>query len=122
VERSLGRFTDVDNTPSPAAAPTKVCASFGDVGKRLRELCAGREELTGELAGRLKEYMEGCVTEYRARLLRRVPSVEEFYGWRLKTSSVEVFLVLTRCVFSFYLVFQVSLITHGLGVLTAAEF
>ncbi|KAL2119691.1 hypothetical protein VTJ04DRAFT_6652 [Mycothermus thermophilus] len=96
VERSLGSSTGVDSTPSPAAAPTKVCASFGDVGKRLRELCAGREELTGELAGRLKEYMEGCVTEYRARLLGRVPSVEEFYGWRLKTSSVEVFLVLTR--------------------------
>lgn len=42
--------------------------------------------------------MEGCVEEYRGRMSGRMPSVEEFYGWRMKTSSVDVMLELCRLV------------------------
>jgi hypothetical protein len=46
----------------------------------------------------LREYMEGCVTEYRWRLSGKAPSVDEFYSWRLRTSSVDVMLDLCRSV------------------------
>lgn len=42
--------------------------------------------------------MEACVVEYGSRLSGRVPSVEEFYSWRLRTSSVDVMLDLCRLV------------------------
>ncbi|KAK4103288.1 hypothetical protein N658DRAFT_514768 [Parathielavia hyrcaniae] len=74
-----------------AEAPTKVCGSFAEVGRRLGE-CCGLEQRR-ELFGQLREYMEGCLTEYRWRLSGKAPSVKEFYLWRLKTSSVDVMIL-----------------------------
>jgi hypothetical protein len=81
--------------PEPKA-PTKVCESFAEVGRRVGEYC-GLEDRRG-LFGHLREYMEACVTEYRWRLSGKVPSMEEFYSWRLRTSSVDVMLDLCRYV------------------------
>jgi hypothetical protein len=78
-------------------APTKVCASFAEVGRRVGVYC-GREERM-RLFGHLREYMEGCVVEYRWRMSGKAPSEDEFYGWRLKTSSVDAMLDLCRSVF-----------------------
>ncbi|KAK4127298.1 terpenoid synthase [Parathielavia appendiculata] len=75
-------------------APTKVCGSFAEVGRRLRE-CCGLDQRS-LLFKHLREYMEGCVTEYKWRVSGKVPSVEDFYSWRLKTSSVDVMLVLCK--------------------------
>jgi hypothetical protein len=77
-------------------APTRVCESFAEVGARVRERCGLAQR--NELFRHLKEYMEGCVTEYRWRLSGKVPSVEQFYSWRLRTSSVDVMLDLSRFV------------------------
>ncbi|KAL2266157.1 hypothetical protein VTJ83DRAFT_5509 [Remersonia thermophila] len=90
-------FCSRDGRPHAPPAPTRTCASFSDVAGRIRAAAGERrpDDLV-ELAGRLREYMEGCVAEHRARVTGAVPSVEEFYSWRLKTSSTEAFLVLTR--------------------------
>ncbi|KAG7286671.1 hypothetical protein NEMBOFW57_008982 [Staphylotrichum longicolle] len=48
------------------------------------------------LFGHLSEYMEACVTEYRWRQSGLAPSVDEFYSWRLGTSSVDVMLDLCK--------------------------
>lgn len=92
VEESLG-LADGRVT----RAPTKVCESFAEVGGRVGVYC-GREERR-QLFGHLREYMEACVVEYRWRVSGKAPSVEEFYGWRLKTSSVDAMLDLSRLVF-----------------------
>ncbi|KAL1842254.1 hypothetical protein VTJ49DRAFT_5732 [Mycothermus thermophilus] len=89
-------FCCQDDKPSTPGAPTKVCASFADVARSIRTLGEGRPDDPVELVGRLREYMEGCVTEYQWRMAGTVPSVEQFYSWRLRTSSVDAFLVLTR--------------------------
>ncbi|KAH6842917.1 isoprenoid synthase domain-containing protein [Chaetomium sp. MPI-CAGE-AT-0009] len=81
--------------PAPVA-PTRACESFAEVGRRVAE-CCGQEERR-VFFGHLKEYMGACVTEYRWRLSGRVPSVEEFYSWRLGTSSVNAALDLTRII------------------------
>ncbi|KAK3899372.1 (-)-delta-cadinene synthase [Staphylotrichum tortipilum] len=75
-------------------APTKVCGSFAGVGRRVGEYCGLEERRV--LFEHLREYMEGCVTEYEWRRSGEVPSVEQFYSWRLKTSSVDVMLDLCR--------------------------
>ncbi|KAK4157057.1 isoprenoid synthase domain-containing protein [Chaetomidium leptoderma] len=75
-------------------APTKVCESFAEVGRRVGERCGLEQRM--ELFEHLREYMEACVTEYRWRLSEKVPSVDEFYSWRLKTSAVDVMLDLCR--------------------------
>ncbi|KAK4034594.1 isoprenoid synthase domain-containing protein [Parachaetomium inaequale] len=79
--------------PEPKA-PTKVCESFAEVGRRVGEYCGLEDRRV--LFGHLREYMEACVTEHRWRLSGKVPSVEEFYSWRLRTSSVDVMLDLCR--------------------------
>ncbi|KAK3292633.1 isoprenoid synthase domain-containing protein [Chaetomium fimeti] len=83
VEHSLG--LGEPGAPAPVA-PTKA---------RGWVLRAGGEE---GVFGHLKEYMGACVTEYRWRLSGRVPSVGEFYSWRLGTSSVDAALDLTRII------------------------
>lgn len=75
-------------------APTKVCQGFAEVGRRVCEGCDLDERKV--LFGHLNEYMEACVTEYRWRQSGKAPSVDEFYSWRLGTSSVEVMLDLCR--------------------------
>ncbi|KAL2136446.1 hypothetical protein VTI74DRAFT_3679 [Chaetomium olivicolor] len=84
---------DEPGAPAPPA-PTKVCGSFAEVGRRVCE-CCGAEDRRG-LFEHLGEYMEACVTEYRWRLSGRAPGVDEFYGWRLRTSSVDVMLDFCR--------------------------
>ena len=93
VSHSLGL-----NEPGEVApkAPTKICESFAEVGRRIAECCGVAERR--EVFGHLREYMEGCVTEYKWRVSRKVPSVDEFYSWRLRTSSVDVMLDLCRWV------------------------
>lgn len=86
---------DEPAVPEPAA-PTKVCESFAEVGRRIRALCGPRERAV--LFEHLREYMEGCVVEYRWRLSGRLPTVDEFYSWRLRTSSVDAMLDLCRLV------------------------
>ncbi|KAH6617911.1 isoprenoid synthase domain-containing protein [Chaetomium sp. MPI-SDFR-AT-0129] len=75
-------------------APTKVCESFADVGRRFVEVCdlAARREMFGHL----KEYMEGCVVEHRWKSSGKIPNVEEYYAFRLKVTSVDVMLDLCR--------------------------
>lgn len=84
---------DEIGAPEPQA-PTPVSASFAEVGRRVSEY--GKQEDMRALFSHLKEYMEACVTEYEWRLSRKVPSVEDFYSWRLGTSSVDVMLDLLR--------------------------
>ncbi|KAL2259793.1 hypothetical protein VTK26DRAFT_6395 [Humicola hyalothermophila] len=79
----------------PVAPPTRVCGGFAEAGRRFAEF-APRLDERRRLFGRLREYMEGCVAEYKGRSSGRMPSVEEFYGWRMKTSSVDVMLELCR--------------------------
>ncbi|KAH6616928.1 isoprenoid synthase domain-containing protein [Chaetomium tenue] len=93
VEHSLGLAEP--GAPAPAA-PTKVCESFAEVGRRVGGYC-GLEERE-RFSESLRMYMEACVTEYRWRLSGRVPSVEEFYSWRLGTSSVDAMLDLSRVI------------------------
>jgi hypothetical protein len=92
VEGSLGLADG-----AMAQAPTKVCESFAEVGSRVAMYCGQEERM--RLFGHLREYMEGCVVEYKWRESGKAPSVEEFYGWRLKTSSVDAMLDLCRLVF-----------------------
>ncbi|KAL2017169.1 hypothetical protein VTK56DRAFT_2538 [Thermocarpiscus australiensis] len=84
---------DEPGTPGPAA-PTQVCESFAEVARRVGEYC-GLDERR-QLFGHLREYMEACVVEHRWRLSGKMPSVDEFYSWRLRTSSVDVMLDLCR--------------------------
>lgn len=91
VEHALG--LGEPGAPVPVA-PTKVCESFAEVGRRVAGYC-GLEERK-RFMGSLRGYMDACVTEYRWRLSGRVPSVEEFYSWRLGTSSVDAALDLIR--------------------------
>jgi hypothetical protein len=91
--RSSLQLDDEPGT-AEARAPTKVCGSFAEVGRRLAEHCGLEQRRV--LFRHLREYMEGCVTEYRWRVSGKVPSVEEFYSWRLRTSSVGVMLDLCR--------------------------
>lgn len=92
VRHSLG----LDGPPGAGmpSAPTKVCESFAEVGRRVCEGCDLSERKV--LFGHLSEYMEACVTEYRWRQSGQAPSVDEFYSWRLGTSSVDVMLDLCR--------------------------
>jgi hypothetical protein len=96
VEYHLGIVGRREADASEPPAPTAVCASFAEVGGRVAGY-AGPED-RGVLGQHLREYMEACVTEHRWRLSGRVPSVEEFYSWRLRTSSVDVMLDLSRLV------------------------
>jgi hypothetical protein len=83
--------------PEPKA-PTKVCESFAEVARRVAaEFCQGEADKR-ELFGHLKDYMEGCLAEYRGMKLGRIPTVDEFYSWRLRTSSVDAMLCLCRLV------------------------
>ena len=93
VGHSLGLNEPGDVAPK---APTKICESFAEVGRRIAECCGVGEGR--EVFRHLREYMEGCVTEYKWRVSRKVPSVEQFYSWRLRTSSVDVMLDLCRLV------------------------
>jgi len=93
VRHSLGLHDPGAGVPN---APTKVCESFAEVGRRIRE-CSGLDERK-VLFGHLREYMEACVTEYRWRQSGKAPSVDEFYSWRLGTSSVDAMLDLCRSV------------------------
>jgi hypothetical protein len=85
---------DDERGTAEAKAPTKVSGSFAEVGRRIGEYCGPEERRV--LFQHLREYMEGCVTEYKWRVSGKVPSVEEFYSWRLRTSSVDVMLDLCR--------------------------
>ncbi|GAB1315889.1 hypothetical protein MFIFM68171_06099 [Madurella fahalii] len=76
------------------SAPTKVCESFAEVGRRVGEFCGPAER--AELFEHLREYMEACVVEHRWRSSGDVPSVDEFFSWRLKTSSVDILLDFCR--------------------------
>lgn len=78
-------------------ALTRICESFGDVGRRLIERGCPAEQRR-ELFERIREYMEGCVTEYKWRQSGRVPSVEQFYSWRLRTSTMGITMEFHRLV------------------------
>ncbi|KAL2144271.1 hypothetical protein VTI28DRAFT_9408 [Corynascus sepedonium] len=124
VRRALRIDVGVEESGSHAPwpeAPTRVCESFREVGARIladvdgdnnggddgddgddddlkRGVVGSGERERGVLFGHLKEYMEGCVTEYKWRLSGQMPSVEQFYSWRLKTSSVDAMLDLCRII------------------------
>ncbi|KXX74977.1 (-)-delta-cadinene synthase [Madurella mycetomatis] len=91
VRHHLGLGEPGATEPPP---PTRVCESFAEVGQRVGGLCGAAERT--ELFGHLRGYMEACVVEHRWRSSGNAPSVDEFYSWRLKTSSVDVLLDLCR--------------------------
>jgi len=91
VRHSLGLDGPGAGVPK---APTKVCEGFAEVGRRVGECCGIDERKV--LFGHLREYMEACVTEYRWRQSGKAPTVDEFYSWRLGTSSVDAMLDLCR--------------------------
>lgn len=81
------------------AAPTVICSSFKDVADRVRRASGG--EYAGNkinrLCGSLEKYMSACVVEQEWRLSRSdsTPGIDEFWGWRLGTSSVDALLDLS---------------------------
>ncbi|KAL2172130.1 hypothetical protein VTG60DRAFT_131 [Thermothelomyces hinnuleus] len=97
VRRALGVDGPETAFCPEEGAPTRICESFGDVGRRIVERGCRAEQRRG-LFEQLREYMEGCLTEYKWRSSGRVPSVEQFYSWRLKTSSVDAMLELCRII------------------------
>ncbi|KAL2162117.1 hypothetical protein VTH06DRAFT_7902 [Thermothelomyces fergusii] len=79
------------------STPARIRESFGDVGRRLVERGCPAEQRRA-LFERLREYMEGCVVEYKWLWSGRLPSPEQFYSWRLKTSAADVTLEFYRII------------------------
>lgn len=80
-------------------APTIICGSFKDVAERTKRVRGW--EHTGDKIDRfcrsLEKYMDACVVEQEWRLSRSdtTPGIDEFWGWRLGTSSVDAMLDLS---------------------------
>ncbi|KAK4134773.1 terpenoid synthase [Trichocladium antarcticum] len=79
--------------PEPAA-PTAVCEIFAEVGRRVSKYGGLAEKRV--FFEHIKEYMDACVLEYKWRLSGKMPSVGEFFSWRLITFSAYMMLDLTR--------------------------
>lgn len=90
---------DEPGVPEPAA-PTVVCEIFAEVGRRVSKYGGLAEKRV--FFEHTKEYMDACVLEYKWRLSGKMPSVDEFFSWRLITFSAYMMLDLTRFVFLFW--------------------
>jgi hypothetical protein len=89
---------DEPEMPEPTA-PTAVCKGFAEVGRRVCEYGGLAERR--EFFEHIREYMDACMLEYKWRLSGKMPSVDEFYSWRLITFSAYMMLDLTRFVMVF---------------------
>ncbi|KAK3984608.1 isoprenoid synthase domain-containing protein [Cladorrhinum sp. PSN332] len=99
----LGSSGSVDE--SEPVAPTKVCQLFGEVAAGLKAGYlndGGKNEFVelNVLYEHLKQYVDACLVEYRWRTRiesdEMMPTIKEFWGWRLGTSSVNVMLDFER--------------------------
>ncbi|KAK0617423.1 isoprenoid synthase domain-containing protein [Immersiella caudata] len=75
--------------------PSPACGLFAEMARRLRLMCREETQIMAFCAS-IEAYMEACVVEARWRVSRVLPSVKEFYEFRLQTSAVEMLLGLSE--------------------------
>lgn len=76
-------------------APNAVCGLFAEVARRARAVCNGDGDKVEGFYDTVEAYMNACVEEAWWRAKGELPSVEEFYGFRLQTAAAEMFLDLS---------------------------
>ncbi|KAK4166354.1 (-)-delta-cadinene synthase [Cladorrhinum sp. PSN259] len=90
------------NATGEPVAPTKACELFAEVARGVKEHVKDENE-SRVLFRHVKEYINACLVEYRWRTgavddksKETMPTIKDFWGWRLGTSSVDVMLDFER--------------------------
>lgn len=79
-----------------AELPNASFELFKEVARWVRVACGEESEGRRRFFASIKGYMEACVEEAKWRVSGNLPSLDEFYGFRLRTAGVEMLLDLSE--------------------------